>query len=598
MKKLCVFKSADELQILLKNINDNNSTIIFVALSAEAAEAAQKARVHYKTVDDFLNHDEAQKQGWDNFAKSKKLCKDLDAFSVCVDLPVIPSIAAEYFYYYFKFLLDAVSYSAELANKLIHTIKPNEVIFIEPNFLDNDNLRYVNIDFIVPALSLLCKNHLIATKIFTQKKSKKKSISLQSRLLSILRNLRDDANNKIQSILRNKPVIVGASGWSKDTINKLSANGIKVLPYSIKQNHSENKFENHHSVEETISSYWQHANVDFYPLVKNRIHFFLSIFSPDVCNKVDQTKLFLQKVRAKAVVSTAIVTFDRVVLAVSAKQLGLPVIITQHGGGNGYYDAPIIWYYDLYFADIYLCFGRGVKNFFTTKKDRELQHQLNNKPKIRVIGTIENTTFPIKKLIDNENINILYVTSSFSGTRPYFSRQSDSYINQWNIEQQILSTFKEYTEINLTIKIPPLNGDANPILSWVDRNHVPNWTIKRGPLGDILAENVYDLIVCETPATALLEVCESKSPIVTLFDSRYMDLCPKAHKLMQKRMLIARSDKEFITLVAKELSTNCLETRKLCSNNEFLTDYLNPKNIKLFNETVLSELLKIVGNYK
>lgn len=588
---LGLFETHAQLELLVEFDEGTSGEISYIALTAEAHCAATIKGLAHHTIDDFYSDELGQIQGEKNYEITGRLCRALDDLALVDQSQTLPDFSAEYYYRYFKMLLDRITIAGNALKAILTAINPTIVVYFSKPELELDELGFQRINFMMRSVPLVCETLGVIYKEIPEKKLESNRVTKTdfiSKLDGVIFFFRRIMHRVQKTITRPKRTIVAVQHWSKDTSKHLARSRILILPPpeygTVSKQHAH--LDVCEATRKKLSPYFTIGGTGLYPILEDNIQCFLTTFRSNYLLNLLQTIHYLKEMKADAVLSFSVVSPSAVTLAVAAKKLELPVIVMQHGGGNGVFDSPLIWYYDFYFADIYFSYGNGVNSFFKDNTVKKPPLSFNNAPKKFAIGRediedIRNTTVDLL-IEDTSRKKVLFIMDNFYGYRKYYSRLGGSDIWRWKIIHKVASLCLTNKDIELVIKPSPAESAKNPLTKWLQFKEYKNWRSEQfTPMSKLLTEEYFDLIICEAPATALLQAAATESPMVVLFDELNIDLIAEAEMLMQKRMVVSKSDKDFFRdiegLLEMIKSSENSKNKRGLLNSDFLHSYAHPE---------------------
>ncbi|MBL4614105.1 MAG: hypothetical protein JKY27_04430 [Magnetovibrio sp.] len=595
-KTLGLFASEDELELLIKHFETISDEVVLVALTQEATFSAYVRGIEHQTVDDFYSQESWHLRGSENIAVVGKICEVIDQFLDEDAESLTPNLSADYYHFYFKQLLDKVTWTVEAIDSIVSKLQPDVVAFVLCNEVAMDRMHIQpNKNFFSNSIKLVCQSldvSIHALPASNQSNPKPHRVRVFEKIKNVVRATRLKLTQLKNFISPPSITIVATPQWSKQEAQYIRKRGISVLPPPafISQKKVKDVPKSFgDEVRKELSLFFQIKGKAAYWIVEEEILYFLTTFHQESRDNLRKVKSYLKQVGADAVLSVAIIHPTFVTLAVAAKQMGLPVVVLQHGGANGYCDDPIIWYYDLLFAGAYFSYGPGVNTFFKHQAHRHVNYRYNASPKMYSIGRRDLVQLYHSNGVvrSNENTNdkgrkrrkVLYITAEPYGLYRYYTRLGGSDLWHWNLQQSVAELCLSFEDVDLVIKPPPTETVKKPLGKWLKFNRKIHWRSEQfTPLPRLLEDEQFDLIICEAPATALLQAASTNSPIIAIFDDRYISLQPEAEALLQKRMFVACSDSALLNIIEGFLDNTVRSSDVVGnpSNVEFLNAYGHP----------------------
>jgi len=239
-----------------------------------------------------------------------------------------------------------------------------------------------------------------------------------------------------------------------------------------------------------------------------------------------------------------------------AKELGVPVVVYQEGGGAGYLDWPL-FSLDTDLSDFFLTYGEGVKD----------SKFILNKEKIIPVGSIRLSN--IKERINNNKPltrKIYVVLDLFKMSMwqhyPYNGGFfSQAYAHQLNL----LNSLKQFKNIEFVIKT--IKGRAFLYEDIIDKNHM---NISTKLLSNVLDEA--SAFILDWPSTVLQEVLLTDRPVAVLYNEGTVHFEEKALDFLRKRIRI-NSDKSLFQKEIEALLGDIENGSQMTSDTEFIDRY-------------------------
>lgn len=321
---------------------------------------------------------------------------------------------------------------------------------------------------------------------------------------------------------------------------------------------------------------FKEKNIDFYPLLRNKISLFLEKVVPASLYAFQKTSQLIKKKQLRGVLFSTNSTAISKSITYVAQKNNIPVIGWQHGDMNTKQLFAIVLN-DLLTCDLFLSWGRGAD-----KNRMEIANKLELKRKTKVVGSstldglislTAQDRFKVLKKTGIKNITrpiIVYATTMYYLSNTYnfsYPPWSDNYI--YDAQKKII----ERLALFKGTKIIKLHPNLFYTLSALDeycrsfkRQNV--WTIRNELLSTLLF-SIADVIIVDLPSTTLLQAIACKKPIFCL--TRHLKLEDKAIEILRKRVVLAEDPE----LLMKEVESffQSGQYKADLQNSEFLENF-------------------------
>lgn len=247
----------------------------------------------------------------------------------------------------------------------------------------------------------------------------------------------------------------------------------------------------------------------------------------------------------------------------AAGSLGLPRSAFIHNGGL-FQDLPIHDLHGPVQCDTYLVNGRGDADYFESLNAR---YDVFPRASIVPVGSprLENLAAAPSARADairndlrktDTRPLILYVPTLFCGCYRYFGQGHISDVRYWEMQQQVLRSFREFDDVRLLYK--PFHSEyaQNPVPDFL-KTFVPNAEIVGGRLTDLMW--AVDGIIVDFSATAITEIVCTNKPLIIYAGREWARMAPEAIEMLSNRAAIAQAPSEFQEAVAAMLQNRSFE---------------------------------------
>lgn len=569
---LAVFSTEQELMALLKLRDSEPMTpLLFVAMTSEAGYAAERSGLVHKTVEHYVTLDEINKRGLQNFRKALELCHALDEISDahCPTSSNAPAVSAEAYYYALKILLDMVLWPGLGLIRMINAERPSGLIFFSPPPCRiPESVDVFPEDMMPKAAALISKAFNLSTRALPSPGGRIPPTPSPSRrnLLKSFRKALQIIPRLISRVVHPKRLcIAGDRHWPLETTTALNRHGIrfKKIPKNIADRPPDagRPDIDRVKIQQTLRPFFELEDIDLFPAVEDRILYHLWTLPRETNLAVNRVKDILVAYRAEAVISRAPVDVRTVAIAMAARQLGLPVLVVQHGGGNGYLDIPIIHLYDRYFTDHYFCYGPGVADYFKRTAPPPDQPAPRVEMTYHIVGSytlrsILHSRRSTRTTAASQNLRVLYVHTNQYGPGRLHTKQGYLDIFYCGLQRDVVKRCIARPNVHLTIKSPMRDGATNPMARWLSDHNVKNCDIVTDKiLSDVLESETFDLILCDAWATSLLEVVATNAPVILLLDPDAVDFTAEGLTLINRRVIAADGIDTYLAKISETLES-------------------------------------------
>jgi hypothetical protein len=561
------FETKTELDRLLdKPLPDGllATDLTLVALTPEADYAAECRGVAYWTIEDLYDEMALMETGAMTFADTARLCDCLDRrLGVVWSTGKPPAFSAAYYFFTLKMIVDAAFHAGfALAHALRSCGAKSVLAFESEEPKGHERVAWMG-RFLSPALPAVCRSlglPFISLGLSAPSVGRERAALPPHHQAGLTERITAGVVRRARRLVarRAPPTRRLATDyrWCPDTIARLEAAGVEVIVYPQAELVSAGADDIAPVLDaEEVQVFFRFEGCDLFPFVRYRLRHLLAVMRPAhlVLEADFAARLWRDRVDAVAMYSP--VTVPRVALAIAARRLGLPVIVNQHGGGNGYLDFPMLHYSDVYLADAFFAWGEGVVD---TLLHPSLQLQcghVRTSAEPLAIGSAALERLrrrarvrPRAPRTQRSRPTVLFISTNLQGPHRYFSWHLYAEIWYWRAQRRILETLAR-KNVHIIYKIPPFDNIGNPIGEWIEASGLDSVELCLTPLSEVLAEGDFDLIVTDYGATALVEAAATDRPIVFLCDRSPYRLRDEAAPILERRMAVASSVDDFCAAV-------------------------------------------------
>ncbi|MFA5878125.1 MAG: hypothetical protein WC845_02040 [Candidatus Staskawiczbacteria bacterium] len=290
---------------------------------------------------------------------------------------------------------------------------------------------------------------------------------------------------------------------------------------------------------------FQEENIDFYPLIKNKLVLFLEKVVPASLNAFFKTADLIKKKKIKGVLFCSSATAISKSIARAAQNNNIPVIGWQHGGDIDIKKLSAIVLNDLLVCDLFLNWGEG-----SNENMREVSKQLKLDRKQKNIGSASLDELISMSALDSLKVlkkigvksitrpiivyatNMYYLSNNYNVSYPSWS---DNYIYDTQkkiIERLALLAGTKIIKLhpNLFYSVPSLDEYCNSF----KRQNV--WSTRNKVTASLLF-SIADVVVVDFPSTVLLQSMACKKPTFCL--TRHLKIEDKISESLIKRVVLS-----------------------------------------------------------
>lgn len=579
---------------------DSNNRV--VALTPEADYAAEKAGLHYSTIEELYSEKELIEKGIHNYQRVGRFCDALDQHirGRLGDEPLIDAFSTHHFFYHLKILFDALLNRAMMLNSAFTQLKPTEVIYFEtyPEPVQDD--LFFRKESVASHLAPLvaAKFGCTVTELpavpslsrQTMTVPESRNISWKHRcfqavrrlpfgkwFLSVVRRFKSEGQTFLPTSAPNGPSLllldrrrdVGfvARRWKEQCIGPVLTLGdmMAVGAYDERREGTDSVQVQRADVERSLrrlwsdlkrdpdfSGYFEYENTNCFPAAERRIFYFVTEVIPKFFAEAKKIDVCLRQFPVDVVLGTSPVAIPQIACMALARTRDIPTVIHQHGGGLGYNKQVMLEHLDFYFPKYVFCCGSGIVKYCT--KPLPSAHRSEHKPRAihLAIGSSalddlaqqKESTRRTNDMLSGKR-TVVYVTNAIHGATRYHSYHLYPDIWYWRLQREIIQVCVQFPEIDLLYKAFPNERLKNPVEDWVQQENIPNCQIVRDiPFSNML--HVADLFIIDYPSTVLLEALTTNKKVIVFAGRRFIRFDPKATALLTKRVLFSKTKEQFL----------------------------------------------------
>jgi len=611
-------------------LNDLKCEKKIISLSPFATNELDQQKISFKIIEEYYNSRELYIFGMENFEKVENICNIIDSHikrnnNIFKKLDISPAL---FNMYYIKMVYDITSIRLFQLSKLIDTENPDIIIIYKsekypfgtsnkaPNisFDDRESIYY----------NLLCLNGWNFQMVFlpsqeepatfktnhnTISNSLEKWVILNPKLFDIAMLVKKKKWGSIckrisfyAGINKSSPILLIGAGYNWDEcLDELQSAGISPL---LRMQEDLDKFMP--PANEISDSIWQdlwknisnnlefkkffkYNNIDYSSLLADRFLFLIRKLAPACLSCYFETAKVLESNKIKALIGSTFTTCLSHSSSKAANNLGVPVILWQHGA-YGFNEWPLVKYVDLMGVDFRFVFGDGVTKW--CQDDASFY-----KTQLISVGSSSLEALAKKKSslvgLKTQGRVVLYASSAFHKNSFYvsfFPPFSDNML--WKIQKAIIEVLGKHENFSGLIKLHP----SSNVDIFLYQNKPGNCTIitNEYSFADLL--QLADIIIIDSPATALLQALTIRKPIFVY--TGYISLYENAEILLKRRAYCYHDLDDFIEAINEYLLAGDVVKTVDLNDNSFLERYgTSSHNEGTAAERAAEMLRKIIDNY-
>jgi hypothetical protein len=582
-----------------------------VITSPFAMYELDKHRIPYKIIEDYYNSKELYELGADNYKKVENLCDIIDEHvqNACPATAKLSIRPALFSFYHLKIIYDAVTIRLFQLSKLIEAEKPNVLyVYDSKRFPFGISrmapyLRFDNRESIYARL-LACEGW--GTSVTTlpyvpppensdiSKALKMRWLQRHHKLYALAAETQKRGWHGLFGGLKSYlgaggkiRVLVFGRGYDWDYCGEeLQSAGIDHftrirddLEYWMSDHPSNinadalNDAWKGLRVDNKFRKFFVWDNIDFFPVVEERLQFLVEQLTPACINAYKETAELLRKRKIKAFLSSAFDSCTSHSAARAARNSNVPVVTWQEGS-YGYFNHLIAIYNNLIDSDAFFTYGEGVVSEYLISAKRfntrllpigsAALDALSQTRQSRKVKKLANTMS--KKVVLYETTNY-YQNSLYLSIPPPFSDN-----NFWRVQRTILDALAKHHDYTAVVKLHPNPIYGAPSLrAYAETNRFKNCRFFRDEYTSTDLLSIADLLVIDFPTTTLLEALTTSKPIFVY--TGHLHINAKALKLLERRAFCYRELKSFTNALNEYLSEGKIDKKVNLNDKKFLEAY-------------------------
>ena len=305
--------------------------------------------------------------------------------------------------------------------------------------------------------------------------------------------------------------------------------------------------------------------------------------------RFQHTKDILKKHNISALLTLFVNTPVNFMRIKAAKELNIPVAVSQHGG-VGFDRHPIYYWGETIIADHMLLYGPALKPYYRAlSRNRRIDYHITGSPLLdKAVMNSQKTGTG-----DPGNKKCVYILNVLAGNTHYLGHKNyRSDIFLWKFHKELSDIFSKIQEWSLIIKPHHNRTIYNPIADYILDQGIKNVIIDYRSSDDDLMQKA-DLVILDYPATSLIKAIAMKKEIIVF--SGYFTIEKILQKRLEKMLFVSARKEEFFAMVQNYLEVghskrnNRLYDEFLSDYGTFLNDGKSTMRIKEALENILSE---------
>lgn len=533
--KAALFSTPGELEVLLTR--EDISQYDVIALTPSADYAAEKKGLTYSTIEDICDMEKIFGEGSKNFHSIEEIVKAIDISDEYAEKKLINSWHT---FFLIKMLYDTYSFYAAVLEAL--TAKYQEIIYFESEQVQPlsslDPLAPLSVFISVGVKKRMEKVRFICLASVSSPIPKIPfSSEVKRRLRSLFSYVKEIVKQLIDKFLKKKGgIILLNPALDNYLITYIQKNfSFQMFP---QRKVSSPKRRSRQSV---VSGFYlsQHFNQAAYieKIFISHVEQFLDEVRTRYSPYVEYWTKRLSKSPPQLVLSTLPSTPEVFGIVLSAKRLGIPVVIPQHGGFVGYVSFKMAEYMEKRHADFIPVYGAKCGAVHHPARTFPL-----GSPACYEIYKQRGRYTQTKKIPNMRRI--LFISDALQSNQFFFSKYLKPAIETARFQRHTIDIIRQYGQVDL--KLYPWEQQPNPTYDWIKDKNFDNCTnLNPQLLQDVLLESEYDLIVTDGPATTLLYAVATRTPIIGFYDKRYYDFKDEGKELLKKRIMFFETLQDF-----------------------------------------------------
>jgi len=579
-----------------RNLQENISgTHILIAATPYACWELEKQQIPFQGIEKYYDPTEIYTLGMENYPKIDQLCSDIDAvlWGQYPELKKTGFLPAKDNFYYFKILFDNLILRIHLLQVISLKEKPDCVVTFSSSSeaSKTDESHDLPFTFEESVYSIVArmpgwscntcqvkrsdvsdKNEPVSPHNLTPRSLKNllknhpaffiplfsfKNYGLLKTLKMIFFVLRNSlrCNNSL-FLLRQEP------SWSS-VIFPLYQEGFQVFYLPEKEEISRTTIALGNEPDQKLTACIRHyatfQNIDMSEIIYEHFHTIIQYYLQYMQPLKETTERLIRQYQPVAFLCSEKATFNEHLSAHIAQSYKIPVIAWQHGDGPFY--PPMQVYVEIMNSDVHLSYGPGHQTMLRTAPDNHFNCTIES------VGSSILENLYTTSSGSGDKKRILYVTTGFYYNNLYVNSYPVNDNIQWKNQQEILRALGSLG-VPTIFKLNP-DQYGNPfICEFIEKNHFDNITLIRHerPFLDLL--NDADIIICDYPATPVIESIAAKKTVFVLLSSPH--LRQEALIPLKKRVYWSDNIEEFVRMITDYLENKSLDLKPDIHNTEYL----------------------------
>jgi len=318
---------------------------------------------------------------------------------------------------------------------------------------------------------------------------------------------------------------------------------------------------------------FKEEDIDFYPLLKNKIALFLEKVVPASLNAFYKTDRLIKRKKLRGVLFCSSPTAMSKSIARAFQKNNIPIIGWQHGGDVDIKKLSAIILDDLLVCDLFLNWGEG-----SNENMRMVARQLKLDRKQKNVGSSCLDKLPVSSLKPSQilkkiNINepiIVFATTMYFLSNSYnvsYPSWSDNYL--YDTQKKIIERLSKLRGTKIIKLHPNLFYALSSLDEYCNSFKEQNILTVRNEIAAPLLFSIADAVIVDFPSTVLLQAVACKKPVFCL--TRHLKLENKVRELLAKRVVLAEDPELLMKEV--ELFIQSGKYKADLQNNEFLESF-------------------------
>lgn len=266
-------------------------------------------------------------------------------------------------------------------------------------------------------------------------------------------------------------------------------------------------------------------------------------------------------------------------LVQAARSTGIPIFSAGHGALPGYCHQPAQVFWDMPYSDYHLAYGPGVAEYLNRVAARySFRHATavsGGSPRIDAIRMSHDRlkAAEVRRTLAGSDARplILYIPD-FLYYHRRLSGDASACMPYFALQKQIIDLVSKFSHIRIIYRA--FAGQWPGLMPHLAKLRIPDAVIAT-PKDFKLSELMWavDGIILDYPATPLAEILLTDKPMVVFADNRYFKMLPEAKALLRKRVQLADTPGEYLSLIKDFLQNTDFDSLP-SANNGFRQYYV------------------------